>query len=305
MTVHVPGERLLAVVDDLHRPVRVQREHRAVHLHREVLAAAERAADPAEVDAHLLQRQSEARRDLGPVDMQPLRRDVDVDAALAVGYREPRLGPEERLILAADLVHATDGDVALRVDVSVANLDVAHDVRARVVEVAMAPRRSLGMQIFELGRALHVGDRLERLVLDDDAFGSAARLLRVLGGDEGDRLAVVEDTVDRQHGLVLELEPVRLLPGHVVVCEHRVHPRHRNRLRDVERDDARVRVRAAQRVAPEHPRDDQVARVGKLALHLRRRVDPRNELADPSLLHPASGLGHAFAARRTASKIFA
>ena len=48
--VHVAGERLLAVVDDLHRPVRVQREQRAVDLHREVLAAAERAADAGEVD---------------------------------------------------------------------------------------------------------------------------------------------------------------------------------------------------------------------------------------------------------------
>ena len=41
-----------------------------------------------------------------------------------------------------------------------------------------------------------------------------------------------------------------------------------------------MRVRAAQRVAPEHPRHDQVARVRELALHLRRRVDARDELAD-------------------------
>ena len=100
--VHVAGERLLAVVDDLHRAVRVQREQRAVDLHREVLAAAERAADAGEVDAHLLERQAEARRDLRAVDVQPLRRDVDVDAALAVGHREPRLGAEERLVLDAD-----------------------------------------------------------------------------------------------------------------------------------------------------------------------------------------------------------
>ena len=58
MAVHVPGERLLAVVDDLHRAVRVQREQRAVHLHRQVLAAAERAADAGEMDAHLLERRA-------------------------------------------------------------------------------------------------------------------------------------------------------------------------------------------------------------------------------------------------------
>ena len=86
----------------------MQREQRAVDLHREVLAPAERAADAGEVDAHLLERQPEARRDLAAVDVQPLRGDVDVDAALAVGHREPGLGAEERLVLAAELVGAGD-----------------------------------------------------------------------------------------------------------------------------------------------------------------------------------------------------
>ena len=91
---------------------RVQREQRAVHLHREVLAAAERAADAGQVDAHLLGRQAEAGRDLVAVDVQPLRGDVDVDAALAVGHGEARLRAEERLILDADLVLAAHDDLA-------------------------------------------------------------------------------------------------------------------------------------------------------------------------------------------------
>ena len=86
----VAGERLLAVVDDLHRPVGVEREQRGVDLHREVLAAAEGAADAGEVDPHLLGREAEAGRDLVAVDVEPLRRDVDVDAALAVGDRDAR-----------------------------------------------------------------------------------------------------------------------------------------------------------------------------------------------------------------------
>ena len=49
---------------------------------------------------------------------------------------------------------------------------------------------------------------------------------------------------------------------------------HRQGLRDVDRDDAGVRVRAAERVAPEHPRRVEVARVRELALHLRRAVRP-------------------------------
>ena len=73
-------------------------------LHREVLPPAERAADAGEVDPHLLGLEVEAGRDLVAVDVEPLRRDVDVDAALAVRDRDPRLGAEERLILLADLV---------------------------------------------------------------------------------------------------------------------------------------------------------------------------------------------------------
>ena len=71
----------------------------------------------------------------------------------------------------------------------------------------MAVRRPVGVQLGPLGRALHVGDRLERLVLDADPLGGAARLLGVLGGDERDRLAEVADAVDREHGLVGNSSP--------------------------------------------------------------------------------------------------
>ncbi len=104
--VDMADERLGAAVDDAHGALRVQRQQRAVDLHREVLAPAERAADAGQVDAHLLGREAEAGRDLVAVDVQPLRRDVDVDAALAVGHGEPGLGAEEGLILDPDLVLA-------------------------------------------------------------------------------------------------------------------------------------------------------------------------------------------------------
>ena len=87
-------------------------------LHREVLAPAERAADAGEVDPHLLRLEAEAGRDLVAVDVEPLRRDVDVDAALAVRDRDARLGPEERLVLLADVVDALDRDVRLRVGIA-------------------------------------------------------------------------------------------------------------------------------------------------------------------------------------------
>ena len=103
---------------------------------------------------------------------------------------------------------------------------MADDVRARVVAVAVAHRRALGMERLLLERALHVDDRLERLVLDDDRPERERGLLRVLGGDDRDRLADVAHPVGREHRLVGELEPVDLLSGHVGVRQHRVHARH-------------------------------------------------------------------------------
>ena len=117
-------------------------------------------------------------------------------------------------------------DVALGVRVAVPDHHVADDVRAVVVAVAVRHRRPVGMERLLLGRALHVDDGLERLVLDPDRGGGAARLLGLLGRDERDRLAVVADAVDREHRLVGELEPVRLLPGNVGVREHGVHAGH-------------------------------------------------------------------------------
>ena len=84
-------------------------------LHGEVLAPAERAADAGEMDPNLLGVEVEARRDLVAVDVEPLRCDVDVDAALAVRDRDPGLRAEEGLILLADVVHAFDRYIRLRV----------------------------------------------------------------------------------------------------------------------------------------------------------------------------------------------
>ena len=203
-------ERLLTVVDDLHGTVRVQREQRAVHLHRQILAAAERTTDAGEMDAHLRELEVEAGRDLRAVDVQPLGRHIDVDTALPVRYGKARFRPEKRLVLNADLVDAFDAHVTDRVRIAVSDHHVPDDVRAVVLAVAVAVGRLLGMQVGLLGRALHVGDRLELLVVDDDALGGAAGLLGMLGGDERDRLAVVEDAVDREHRLIGELEAVRL-----------------------------------------------------------------------------------------------
>ena len=72
-----------------------------MQLDREVLPASERAADTREVNPHLLRLEPEAGSDLVAVDVEPLRRHVDVDAALAVRDRDAGLGAEEGLVLLA------------------------------------------------------------------------------------------------------------------------------------------------------------------------------------------------------------
>ena len=88
VAMDVADERLLAAVDHLHGPARVQREHGRMDLDREVLPSAERSAYAREVDPNLLREKVEAGRDLVAVDMEPLGRDVDVHAPLAVRDRE-------------------------------------------------------------------------------------------------------------------------------------------------------------------------------------------------------------------------
>ena len=131
--VHVAEERLLAGVDHLHRLAGVQRQQAGVHVHGQVLAAAERAADPGQGQPDLLRRQAERRADLLLVHVQPLGRDVQVDAAVAGRHRQPGLRPEERLVLHADLVVAGHDDVGARAPGRrVRILQVPHQVAARV-----------------------------------------------------------------------------------------------------------------------------------------------------------------------------
>ena len=178
------------------------------------------------------------------------------------------------------------------VRVAVADDDRADDVRARVLAVAVAVRPALGWIGSHLGRALRVDDRLERLVVDADPLGGAARLLGMLGGDDRDRLAEVADALEGEHRLVAELEPVALLARDVLVREHGVDAGHAGRRGRVDRADERVRVRAADGVAPEHPGGEEVARVGELAGDLGDRVDAADGLADAAELELAGGRAH-------------
>lgn len=80
-------------------------------LHRQVLAAAEGAADAGERHADLVLGQAEDGGDLAEVGVQPLRGDVQIDTAVLGGDRQAGLGAEEGLVLHAEDVLAADDHI--------------------------------------------------------------------------------------------------------------------------------------------------------------------------------------------------
>ena len=172
--------------------------------------------------------QAEDGGDLPQVGVQPLGGDVQVDAAVLGGHREAGLGAEERLVLHAEDVLAGDDDVGpLRGLVGVAADDrlAVDDVRVRDVAdvVVVAVLVDAGARPGAVAEASSVTTGSSRVV-DLDLGGGAARGLRVVGGDEGDRLAVVADLAVGEDRGVLDLQAVVLHLGRqVVVGQDGVH----------------------------------------------------------------------------------
>ena len=150
--------------------------------------------------------QAEAGGDLLAVLVQPLRGDVQLDAAaVRVGDGDGRLEPEERLVLHADLVRALDDDVAGGVGVAAHDALVAQHVAVGVDRRVRAVDRRLGVE-----------QRVEHLVVDVDRGQRPPARLRVVGGDGGDGLADVAHELAGEHRLVGGDQPVGRLAGHVV-----------------------------------------------------------------------------------------
>ncbi len=120
-------------------------------------------------------------------------------------------------------------------------------------------------QLPGVDRGFGIGERLERLPLDDDRSGGASCRLRVVGGDDRHRLAPVAGLAVAQDRLIL----IDLAEGgqarHVVLGEHGAHPRHGEGGGDVEPGDAGPGVGAAPGGAPQHPVGLEVRRVGEVA----------------------------------------
>ncbi|CAM5396631.1 hypothetical protein SVIOM342S_09206 [Streptomyces violaceorubidus] len=290
-------------------------------LHRQVLASAEGAADAGQGHPHLVLGQAEHGGDLAQVGVEPLGGDVEVDAAVLAGHGESGLGAEEGLILHAEGVVARDDHVGARggrPGVAAHDRLSVHDVGVRdvggmvVVAVLVEEDRAGG------GRGRLVGDEGQLPVLHLDLRGGAARGLRVVGGDDRDRLPVVADLAVGEDRGVPDLQSVvAYVGGQVVVGHDGVHARRGQRLARVDGDDLGVGDGGAQDLAPEHVLVPHVGRVRELSGDLEDAVRAERGLADaalgPGALGEAGGCavgGHVrspsdrrAAARRTASMI--
>ena len=212
----------------------------------------------------------EARRDLVAVHVQPLGGDEQVHPAVLGRYGQTGLGAEEGLVLHADLVLAGDDHGGL-------------ERRSRPAPAGGAARCRRSWTLGQAGsKAARRGSVTASRSSYSTTIAAAARLARLgmVGGHQRDRLALVADLVDGQHRLVLVLQAVELLAGHVLVGEHREHAGHGQRGADVDGADPRRGMRAAEGHAPEHVRELQVGGVGELTRHLQGSVGAQSALAD-------------------------
>ena len=129
--------------------------------------------------------------------------------------------------------------------------------------LVVADQRRVGVE-----RLAGVDDRRQRLVLDVDQLERVVRGVLVGRDHERDLLALEPDLVSGEHGLRVvgdrrhprEPQGLEVLGG-----DDRGDVGVRERPRGVDRDDARVRVRAAEHGPVDHPREPDVVEVGPLA----------------------------------------
>jgi hypothetical protein len=166
------------------------------------------------------------------------------------------------------------GLVEARVDVAADDAVVGDDV---ALDALVDLRRVLGH------RLLGVEDPGQRVVLDVDRVEAAQRGRLVHGDHRRDALALVAHDPVGQRRLVLHEGSVAVL-RHVRLGVDGEDAVHRLGRRRVDGDDPRMRQRAAQDLAVDHPGQAHVVRVWRLAGDLLQRVGALQRLADDLVL---------------------
>ena len=145
--------------------------------------------------------------------------------------------------------------------------DVLVDIGGRSVPVLLHP--DLGFP----ERVLDRHDRPKRLVLHLDRLAGPFGGLLVHRRHGGDRIADVPDLVEAQRLLVLAARHDPELRGEIATGEDGVHAGECPRPGHVQPDDPRVGEVAAEELAVQHPREEQIVCVPGLAGRLGRAVD--------------------------------
>ena len=292
LRVPARGERLVAVLHPLDRRAQAARElgddrFLDEQLHLEAEAAADGRAD----DPHARVRHPELRRQHAAHEERHLRRRPDRERVVARVPVGDHAAPLERRRVRPAEVEALAEDVRGPGERSVHVAGLELDVREVVVAEVLVQHRRVRCQC-----RLRIEHHRQRLVLDVDQLGRV--LGEVAGGrDHGrDRLADVAHAVDRQHApdAGLRLRPrgdrrrERRQVEQILAGDDERDALHGTRPRGVDRDDAGVRVRAAQEGDVEGSRRLDVVEVGRAAGEEARVLDAHDAGADVAAGHPAS-----------------
>ncbi len=170
-------------------------------------------------------------------------------------------------------------------DVTLLDLELAGDVGGLALEpVELVQNRRVGPD-----RVVDLDRPRQHFVVDLDQFAGFRRDRLCGGDDRRDRMAGEQRFLARHHiaahpAHVLDAEHDRLVDRkihNVARGDHRLDARHRLRLRDVDAPDARVRMRAAQNLAPDHAGHRGIGGEGRASRDLVGAVGANGALADP------------------------
>ncbi len=296
----------------LHRPPELARHETEDDVLRvQADLVAEAAADVLRDETELVDPRAQCGRHPDRADAGHLVIAVERPLAGALVVLDERAGALERRRREAVEVELVDlHDV---VGLGERGVDVApvEDARPDDVRAGVVVEDHLVLQ-----RLRRVDENRQLVVLDLDELGRVARQLPRRGADRGDGLAHVPHATDRER-VVLDV-PARL-HGHLeerigvdrdlVAGDGSVDAVELERLRDVDRDDLRVRVGRADEVDVAHPVAAHVVEERALTLDEPAVLLARDRLPDEAPLERLAGLGdgrrHAFPpAATTASTMF-
>ncbi len=306
--MRVRGVLVGAPFGPVDRPVQLPREQAERHVVRvEADLVAEAAADVLRDEAKLVDPGPQRGRHPDRADARHLVIAVQRPLARRLLVLDERTGALERRRAEAVEVELVDRDDPVRLGLRALPVapveDAAPDrIRARVVVHD-------GVVLDGLAR---VDQHVERLVLDLDELGGVARQLAGGGADGGDRLAHEAHLADGER-VVLDLVPRRRrqleervgLDRDLVAGQRPVDAVERERCRNVDRDDLRVRVRRADEVDVAHSVPAHVVEEDPLALDEPLVLLARDRLADVALLQldrcggRRLGRAHAFSPTET------